>query len=143
MKRCFLLLLLQCAALASMAQDWPFKPMRLIVPFAPGGATDIPARLLAPKLQDALGQPVVVENRPGAGGIVGIQAAAQSADDGYTWLMATNGELVMNPSIYAKLPYDPFKDFVAVSIMIESPMLLVTSASSSYNSVADIIAAAK
>jgi tripartite-type tricarboxylate transporter receptor subunit TctC len=131
------------AASVAAAQDWPSRTIRIIVPFAPGGATDIPARLVAPKLTDALGQPVVVENRTGAGGIVGIQAAAQSAPDGYTWLMATNGELVMNPSIYAKLPYDPFKDFVAVSIMIESPMLLVTSASSSFNSVADIIAAAK
>src|SRR5919109_2343236 len=143
MKRCLLLLLLQCLAFAAGAQEWPSRPLRLIVPFAPGGATDIPARLVAPKLTDGLGQAVVVENRTGAGGIVGIQAAAQSAPDGYTWLMATNGELVMNPSIYAKLPYDPFKDFVAVSIMIESPMLLVTSASSSFNSVADIIAAAK
>jgi tripartite-type tricarboxylate transporter receptor subunit TctC len=143
MKRCLLFVFLQCMALAAAAQDWPAKPIRLIVPFAPGGATDIPARLLAPKLQEALGQPVLVENRPGAGGIVGIQAAAQSAPDGYTWLVATNGELVMNPSIYPKLPYDPFKDFVAVSIIIESPMMLVTSASSPFNSLADILAAAK
>ena len=143
MKRWLLLLVLQCIACAAAAQDWPSRPMRLIVPFAPGGATDIPARLLAPKLQDALGQPVVVENRPGAGGIVGIQAAAQSAADGYTWLVATNGELVMNPSIYPKLPYDAFKDFIPVSIIIESPMMLVTSAASPYNSLKDILAAAK
>ena len=142
MKR-WLVLLLQFVALGALAQDWPARPIRLIVPFAPGGATDIPARLLAPKLQDALGQPVVVENRPGAGGIVGIQAAAQSSADGYTMLVATNGELVMNPSIYPKLPYDPFKDFIPVSIIIESPMMLVTSASSPFNSVRDILAAAK
>ena len=143
MKRWALSLVLQCIACAAAAQDWPNRPMRLIVPFAPGGATDIPARLLAPKLQDALGQPVVVENRPGASGIVGMQAAAQSAADGYTWLVATNGELVMNPSIYAKLPYDVFKDFMLVSIIIESPMMLVTSAQSSLNSLKDILAAAK
>jgi len=143
MKRWLSLLVLQCAALAAAAQDWPAKPIRIIVPFAPGGATDIPARLLAPKLQDALGQPVLVENRPGAGGIVGIQAAAQSAGDGYTLLMATNGELVMNPSIYPRLPYDPFRDFIPVSIIVESPMMLVTSASSSFNTLADIVAAAK
>ncbi len=131
------------AASPAAAQDWPNRPIRIIVPFAPGGATDIPARLVAPKLSDALGQPVVIENRTGAGGIVGIQAAAQSQADGYTMLMATNGELVMNPSIYPKLPYDPFKDFVPVSIMLESPMLLVTAASSGFNSVADILAAAK
>jgi tripartite-type tricarboxylate transporter receptor subunit TctC len=134
---------LLAASFASSAQDWPNRAIRIIVPFAPGGATDIPARLVAPKLSESLGQPVVVENRTGAGGIVGIQAAAQSQPDGYTMLIATNGELVMNPSIYPKLPYDPFKDFVAVSIMVESPMLLVVPANSPYNSLGDIIAAAK
>src|SRR5688572_18463693 len=143
MLRFFALLSLFAASFACAAQDWPNRAIRIIVPFAPGGATDIPARLVAPKLSDALGQPVVVENRTGAGGIVGIQAAAQSQPDGYTMLMATNGELVMNPSIYPKLPYDPFKDFVPVSIMLESPMLLVTSSTSSFNSVADVLAAAK
>jgi tripartite-type tricarboxylate transporter receptor subunit TctC len=143
MRRLLTLFLLQCVALAAFSQDWPNRPVRIIVPFAPGGATDIPARLIAPKLQEALGQPIVVENRTGAGGIVGIQAAAQSQPDGYTMLMATNGELVMNPSIYPKLPYDPFKDFIPVSIMLESPMLLVTSASSPFNSLADLLSAAK
>ena len=143
MLRFFALLSLLAASFASAAQDWPNRAVRIIVPFAPGGATDIPARLVAPKLSEALGQPVVVENRTGAGGIVGIQAAAQSQPDGYTMLIATNGELVMNPSIYPKLPYDPFKDFVPVSIMVESPMLLVVPATSPYNSLGDIIAAAK
>ena len=132
-----------CVAGSAAAQDWPGKPIRIIVPFPPGGATDIPARLVAPKLTEALGQTVLIENRTGAGGIIGIEAAAKSAPDGYTMLMATNGELVMNPSIYPKLPYDPFRDFIPVSIMLESPMLLVVSASSSFNSVAEIIAAAK
>ncbi|HEY9530490.1 MAG TPA: tripartite tricarboxylate transporter substrate-binding protein, partial [Burkholderiales bacterium] len=139
----FTTLLLGAAACSAAAQDYPSRPIRLIVPFAPGGATDIPARLVAPKLSDALGQPVVVENRPGAGGIIGIEAAARSQPDGYTMLVATNGELVMNPSIYPKLPYDPFKDFIPVSIMVESPMLLVVPASSPFNSLGDIIAAAK
>jgi tripartite-type tricarboxylate transporter receptor subunit TctC len=143
MLRLLTLLSLLAAAFGAAAQDWPSRTIRIIVPFPPGGATDIPARLVAPKLSEALGQPVVVENRTGAGGIVGIQAAAQSQPDGYTLLMATNGELVMNPSIYPKLPYDPFKDFVPVSIMLESPMLLVTSASSPFNSLADVISAAK
>ena len=135
---CFML-----ATLTVTAQEYPTRPIRIIVPFAPGGATDIPARLVAPKLGEALGQPVVIENRPGAGGIIGIDAAAKSAPDGYTLLMATNGEMVMNPSIYPKLPYDPFNDFTPVSIMLESPMLLVVSASSPFNSLGDIIAAAK
>jgi tripartite-type tricarboxylate transporter receptor subunit TctC len=130
-------------ALAAAAQDWPSKPVRIIVPFAPGGATDIPARLIAPKLQDALGQPIVVENRTGAGGIIGIQAAAQSQPDGYTLLMATNAEIVMHPTIYPKLPYDPLKDLAPISIMLESPMLLVAPGSSPFNSVADLLAAAK
>jgi tripartite-type tricarboxylate transporter receptor subunit TctC len=143
MKRLVIFALLQCVALTAFAQDWPSRPVRLIVPFAPGGATDIPARLIAPKLQESLGQPIVVENRTGASGIVGIQAAAQSQPDGYTMVIATNGELVMNPSIYPKLPYDVFKDFIPVSILLESPMLLVTSASSPFNSLADILAAAK
>jgi tripartite-type tricarboxylate transporter receptor subunit TctC len=143
MLRLFVLLSLLAAASGSAAQDWPNRPVRIIVPFAPGGATDIPARLLAPKLSEALGQPVVVENRTGAGGIVGIQAAAQSQPDGYTLLMATNAEVVMHPSIYPKLPYDPLKDLVPVSIMLESPMLLVVPASSPFNSVADLLAAAK
>jgi tripartite-type tricarboxylate transporter receptor subunit TctC len=143
MLRFFALLSLLAAASGSAAQDWPNRPVRIIVPFAPGGATDIPARLLAPKLSEALGQPVVVENRTGAGGIVGIQAAAQSPPDGYTLLMATNAEVVMHPSIYPKLPYDPLKDLVPVSIILESPMLLVVPASSPFNSVADLLAAAK
>ena len=142
MKR-LLFVFLQCAALAAFAQDWPNKPVRIIVPFAPGGATDIPARLLAPKLQEALGQSIVVENRTGAGGIIGIQAAVQSPPDGYTLLMATNAEIVMHPYIYPKLPYDPLKDLLPVSIMVESPMLLVAPASSPFNSVAELLAAAK
>jgi tripartite-type tricarboxylate transporter receptor subunit TctC len=130
-------------AVGAAAQDYPNRPIRLIVPFAPGGATDIPARMVAPKLTEALGQAVIIENRTGAGGIIGIDAAAKSQPDGYTLLMATNAELVMHPSIYPKLPYDVSKDFIPVSIMLESPMLLVTSASSSFNSVADVLAAAR
>ena len=131
------------AAIGAAAQDYPNRPIRMIVPFAPGGATDVPARLIAPKLGEALGQPVVIENRPGAGGIIGIEAAAKSAPDGYTLLMATNGELVMNPSIYPKLPYDPFNDFAPISIMIEGPMVLVVASASPFNSASDVIAAAK
>ena len=143
---CGLAALLACAGVWAQQKStaaYPEKPIRVIVPFAPGGATDVPARLLAPKLQEALGQPIVIENRTGAGGIIGIQAAVTSAPDGYTLLMATNAELVMHPYIYAKLPYDPAKDLTPVSIMIESPLVLLTAASSPLNSVADFIAAAK
>lgn len=131
------------AALGAAAQEWPNRSIRILVPFPPGGATDIPARLVSPKLTDALGQPVVVENRTGAGGIIGIQAAAKADPDGYTLLMATNAEVVMHPTIYSKLPYDPMKDLIPLSIMLQSPMLIVATASSSFNALQDIVAAAR
>lgn len=146
MSRMLRLLLSAClasAAIHAQGQDYPNRPLRIIVPFAPGGATDVPARLVAPKIGDALGQPVIVENRPGAGGTIGMDAVVKAAPDGYTFLMATNGELVMNPFIYPKLPYDPFKDLAPVSIMIESPLVMIVSSSSAFNSAADVIAAAK
>lgn len=133
-----------CLAVANtMAQEYPARPIRIVVPFGPGGATDTPARLIAPKLGEALGQSVIIENRPGAGGIIGIDGVVKSAPDGYTLLMATNGELVMNPFIYSKLPYDPFKDLVPVSIMVESPLVMIVAPSSKFKSLADVIAAAK
>jgi tripartite-type tricarboxylate transporter receptor subunit TctC len=131
-------------AFCSLAQaQWPQKPVKIIVPFAPGGASDLMPRVVGEKLTGLWGQPVVIENRPGASGIIGIDAAAKSAPDGYTLLMATNGELVMNPSIYPKLPYDPFKDLTPVSIVLESPMLILTATSSPFNSLGELIAAAK
>lgn len=138
---CAIAFLLSCAM--AHAQPWPNKPIRIVVPFAPGGATDVPARLIAPKLTESLGQPVVVENKPGAGGVIGIDHVAKSPADGYTFVMASNGELVMNPSIYPKLPYSPFKDLVPVSVVVESPLVLVVPVSSPFKSVADVIAAAK
>jgi tripartite-type tricarboxylate transporter receptor subunit TctC len=138
---CAFVSMLFCAS--ATAQAWPSRPIRIVVPFAPGGATDLPTRLIAPKLSEALGQPVVVENRAGAGGVIGIDQVAKSPADGYTFLMATNGELVMNPSIYPKLPYNPFKDLVPVSVAVESPLVMIVATSSPFRSVADVIAAAK
>ncbi len=145
MRRCiqWIAFVLAFASAVAVAQDYPNKPIRIIVPFPPGGATDIPARLIAPKLTEALGQPVVIENRAGAGGIIGVEMVAKAAPDGYTLLMATNADFAMTPYIYPKLPYDPFKAFTPISVVVESPMLLVVPASSPYNSLADIIAAAK
>jgi tripartite-type tricarboxylate transporter receptor subunit TctC len=112
-----LLLSLSIAAAASCgAQGYPSKPVRLIVPFPPGGSTDLTARLVARKMQDAFGQPIVVENRAGANGLVGTDAAAKSAPDGYTFLLTDRGALGVNPSLYRKLPYDPLKDFDYVGI---------------------------
>ncbi len=145
MRRCiqWIAFVLVFASAVAVAQDYPNKPIRIIVPFPPGGATDIPARLIAPKLTEALGQPVVIENRAGAGGIIGVEMVAKAAPDGYTLLMATNADFAMTPYIYPKLPYDPFKAFTPISVVVESPMLLVVPASSPYNTLADIIAAAK
>lgn len=142
--RYFLLaLLLVLAPGWAAAQDYPSRPVRIIVPFAPGGATDVPTRLIAPKMSESLGQPVVIENRTGAGGIIGIDAVAKSAPDGYTLLMASNAEYAMHPAIYSKLPYNPLRDLILVSIVAEQPMVVAVGAGSSYASLAELIAAAK
>jgi len=98
------------------AQAWPAKqPIRIISPYAPGGTTDVLARLLAPRLQEKLGQTVIVENRPGAGGNIGTDTVAKAPADGYTLLLAASGPLVISPSLYAQLPYTPLKDFTYVA----------------------------
>lgn len=107
------------------AQAWPSKPIRIVVPFAAGGTTDILARALAPELQRALGQPVVVDNKPGAGGNLGAAEVAKSPPDGYTMLMGTVGTHGINAALYPKLPYDPIKDFVPVTLVAGVPNVLV------------------
>src|SRR3954465_12887000 len=107
---------LVCAVLAAMAghvlgQAWPSKPVHLIVPYAAGGPVDLSARLLAPKLQEALGQPLIVENKTGAGGNIGADFGAQSAPDGHTLVMGAIATHAINPALYPKLPYDPIRDF--------------------------------
>ncbi|MBI4292104.1 MAG: tripartite tricarboxylate transporter substrate binding protein [Betaproteobacteria bacterium] len=136
-------LLLVVAPDWALSQDYPSRAVRIIVPFAPGGATDVPARLIAPKLTEFMGQPFVIENRTGAGGIIGIDAVAKSAPDGYTLLMASNAEYAMHPAIYSKLPYNLSRDLVLVSIVAEQPMLITVGAGSPYATLAELIAAAK
>jgi tripartite-type tricarboxylate transporter receptor subunit TctC len=123
--------------------SYPTKPIRLIVPFPPGGGTDILARLIANKLTETAGWQIVVDNRGGAGGNIGLQAAAQAAPDGYTMVMGQTSNLAINPSLYSKLPYDPVRDFVPVSLVSASPVVLVVSSKSPYKSLADFVAAAK
>ncbi len=109
-----------CAALpaASLrAQSWPSRPLRLVVPYAPGGTTDIIARLIAPPLQESLGQPVVVENRPGAGGNVGTAHVARADPDGYSLVLGTGGTLTINPSMYREMPFDTQRDVAPVSLI--------------------------
>ena len=109
---------------ACFAQAYPSRTIRLIVPSAPGGAVDVRGRWIAEKLRIALGQAVIVDNKPGAAGIIGTQAATQSPADGYTLVMVHQGTLALNPHLYPELAYDPIKDFLPISRLVVSPMLL-------------------
>ena len=125
------------------AQNYPAKTIRLIVPFSPGGGTDFFARVVAAKLTQVLGQQVVVDNRAGAGGIIGTELVAKAPPDGYTLLMGHTGTLAINPSLYAKIPYDPVRDFSPVSLVAISPLVLVTNPSLPVKTVKELIALAK
>lgn len=114
---------LSTAALAT--DDWPAKPLRIIVPYSPGGSADVISRLVAEKLAPALGQPVLVENRTGGAAIVGTQMAVRAAPDGYTLLAATSGPIAVNPVLYSKLPYAPEKDLTPISMIASFPLVLV------------------
>jgi tripartite-type tricarboxylate transporter receptor subunit TctC len=122
---------------------YPNKPIRLIVTYPPGGGTDIVARMLAPRLAERLKQQVVIDNRGGAGGIIGTELAARSPADGYTLLFGTSAGLVINPLLNSKLPYDPVKDFVPVSLLVINPQLLVANNATGISSVRELIALAK
>lgn len=113
------------ASLPIMAQSFPSRPVRIIVPFAPGGGSDIFGRTLALRLNEAFGQPVLVENRPGGNTLIGAELAARAAPDGYTLFLSTNGTVAINPSLYRKLPYDPVRDFAPVSLLGVGPNVLV------------------
>lgn len=127
-------------ASSAQAQAWPAKPIRYIVIFAPGGTTDILARMIAPKLSEALGQPVLVENRPGAGGNVGAEMLAKAAPDGYTIGSGTVSSHALNATLYAKLPYDPDKDFSPITMLATLPNMLVVHPSIPANTVQELIA---
>src|SRR4051812_27219256 len=128
-----------CAA----AADYPDRPVRLIVPFAAGGGNDTVARLVGARLSAALGQQVVVENRAGAGGVVGAELAARSAPDGYTLFLGGVGSHAINPALHEHLSYDPIKDFTAISLLASAPLVLVVHPSVPVNSVADLVALAR
>src|SRR4249920_1121546 len=125
------------------AQDYPAKPVRIVVPYAAGGNADILGRTLAQKLGDAMKQPFVVENRGGANGGIGTDLVAKSAPDGYTLLVTASGPIVVNPTLYAKVPYDPVRDFAPISQCAVYQYVLVTLAGSAYKSIAEITAAAR
>ncbi|NYH98608.1 Bug family tripartite tricarboxylate transporter substrate binding protein [Cupriavidus plantarum] len=128
---------------ASAAETFPSKPLRLVVPFTPGGTTDILARLVAQKAGEVLGQSIVVDNRPGAGGNIGAEAVARSAPDGYTLLMGTLGTQVTNQFIYARMPYDSAKDFTPVTLVANSPNVLLINSTLKAQTIGELIALAK
>ncbi|MBR0671319.1 Bug family tripartite tricarboxylate transporter substrate binding protein [Neoroseomonas soli] len=131
------------ARTAQAQPAWPDRPIRVIVPFAAGGNADTIARILQPRLQERLGQPVVVENRPGAGGSVGAEAVARARPDGYTLLIGSNGPLSVNPVVQARLPYDAARDFAPVAMAMQVPHCLMVQTNSPYRSVADVVAASR
>ncbi|MDO9072685.1 MAG: tripartite tricarboxylate transporter substrate binding protein [Rubrivivax sp.] len=146
LKRTFFLACLLALAIApglAGAQTYPSKPVRWIVPFQPGGTTDIIARLVGQKLSELWGQTVVIENRPGASALIGTQAGAKAAADGYTLTFAYNGNMTMNPNLIRKLPYDPVQDFSHVSMIVSSPFVLVVNPKVPAQSLQELIALAK
>jgi len=131
------------AATAAWAQTYPAKPIRIVVGFPPGGGNDIIARMVGAKMQETWGQPVVIDNKPGANSIIAAEFVAKSAPDGYTLLVNATGGMSVNPVLYAKLPYDSLKDFVAISMVGSFPLVLVVHPSVPANSVQELVAYAK
>ena len=125
---------------ASTATDFPNRPIRLIAPFAAGGSTDVLARAIAPELSKRLGQQVIVENRTGAGGNIGIDAVAKAAPDGYTIGMASPGPIVVNVTLLSSLPYDPIKDLAPIALVADLPIVLVANSSVPANNVKELVA---
>jgi tripartite-type tricarboxylate transporter receptor subunit TctC len=128
---------------AALAQAYPSKPIRIIVPYSPGGTTDLLARLVGHKLSERLGQPVVVDNKPGANGMIGADVIAKAAPDGYTIGIASPGTHAANASLYKDIAYDTVKDFTPITLAVSAPMLLVVNPSLNVSSVKELIAAAK
>jgi tripartite-type tricarboxylate transporter receptor subunit TctC len=138
-----LIVLLACGAQLTLAQDYPNKPVRLVVPFPPGGSVDMVARLVGKSLQDSLKQPFLVENKPGASGNIGAAFVANSAPDGYTLLVGSAGVFAANQYLYANPPFDPQKAFAPIMRIVDQPNILVVSPQSPAHSVKELVAMAK
>jgi tripartite-type tricarboxylate transporter receptor subunit TctC len=139
----FAVALLAMPAAFAQAPAYPAKPLKLVVPFSPGGASDLTARTLAQKMGESLGQPIVVENKPGVNGALGIDSVAKSQPDGYTILLADRGSLTVNPSLYLKLPYDPIKDLSSIGIATDGPYVLVANPKLNVTTVKELVALSK
>jgi tripartite-type tricarboxylate transporter receptor subunit TctC len=137
------LTLLALATAPVLAEDYPARPIRILVPYAPGGISDIAARLLGAKLTEAWGQQVIVENRPGGNGFIAVTDVARAAPDGYTLVMVTTGDVAINPALFKEVPYDVGRDLAPISAVSDAPMVLAANGDAPYKSVADVITAAK
>ncbi|MFZ4408424.1 MAG: Bug family tripartite tricarboxylate transporter substrate binding protein [Paracraurococcus sp.] len=131
------------AARAGAQAPWPAQPIRFVVPFPPGGLADLLARPLAARLPQLLGQPVIVENRPGAGGTIGADLVAKAAPDGYTWMLGSIGTLAVNQFLYARMPYETRSAFAPTSLLINTPKVIAVGAGKPWQTLAELIAAAK
>jgi len=130
-------------ATSSLAQTWPAKPIRILVPFPPGGGTDIIARETSQRVAKATGWTFVIDNKPGAGGNLGVDAAAKSPADGYTLVLGQTSNLAINPTLYTKLPYDPQRDLAPIVLLANAPLVLVTGPTVPYKTLGDAVNAAK
>lgn len=142
MKR-LLTALIVVTASAAHAQDYPSRPIRVLIPFAPGGAVDTTARILGANMTQRLGWQFVIENRPGANGFIAVSAAAKAQPDGYTLLMASAGEFTLNPAIFSDVPYDLDRDFAPVTMVTDAPMLFLAAPQAPFSTFRELIAAAK
>ena len=134
---------LQCLAAGAFAADYPSKPIRLVVPYAPGGGADSVARIVAKKVSENIGQPIVIDNKGGAGSILGTEIVAKVEPDGYTLLLGQSGPISINPAVYKPLPYDPVKDFSPVAMTTAYPYILVVNADLPVKSLQELVAPAK
>lgn len=132
-----------CTQVHAQSQKWPVRPVRIVNPTQPGGPSDLMARSLAPKFTEAFGQSFVVDNRSGANGIIGVELAAKANPDGYTLLAGTNGQLIANSAVFAKLPFNVVRDFAPITIVLSSPFLVVVNSSVPARSIAELIALSK
>jgi tripartite-type tricarboxylate transporter receptor subunit TctC len=142
-RRAFLALLLGSALPAAAQDAYPSKPIRLVVPFPPAGGTDVLSRSLAQAITASSKWIIVVDNKPGAGGNIGLDAAAKSPPDGYTIAMGQTANLAVNPALYASMPFDPLKDFAPIALISSQPLILVVNATSPYKTLKDLVDAAK
>jgi tripartite-type tricarboxylate transporter receptor subunit TctC len=139
----FVFVMWVAAVPCGFAQSYPVKPVRIVAPFAPGSTIDIIGRIISPRLSEALGQPVLVENRPGAGGAVGMDAVAKASPDGHVLVIGALGPMAMNPALYPKTPFDPVRDFAAVTLLATGPVVIAVHPSVPAKSVKELVELAR